>query len=75
MYVSNAASFCRGLNHTQWAKSPKKKSEGVCFVNSTLKMLCHVVKNTLLQSAFSAIERKSLDKIINRFELVLSSFN
>jgi len=35
---------------TQWANWPKKKqSEGV------LKIQCHVVKNTLLHTVFSAI--------------------
>jgi len=42
----------------QSAKSPKKQSEvNVFFVNSALKMQCHVVKNTLLQTAFSVILR------------------
>jgi len=40
---------------TQSAKLPKKQSKGV-FVNSALKIQCHVVKKkTLLQTAFSAI--------------------
>jgi len=39
--------FIRGLpSYNQWAKSPKKQSEGVRFC---------IVKNTLLQTAFSAI--------------------
>jgi len=37
---------------TQWAKSPKRQSEGV---HSALKLQCHIVKNTLLHTAFSAI--------------------
>jgi len=36
---------------TQWAKSPKKQFEGV----SALKIQCHIIKNTLLQTAFSTI--------------------
>jgi len=32
-----------------------KQSEECVFVNSALKIPCHVVKNTLLQTAFSAI--------------------
>jgi len=35
----------------QWAKSPKKRSEGVRFINSVLKIQCHIVKNTLLDFA------------------------
>jgi len=33
------------VNRTQWAKSPKNQSEGVFFVNSALKIQCHIVKN------------------------------
>jgi len=33
----------------------KKQSEGVRFVNSVLKLQCHIVKNALLQTVFSAI--------------------
>jgi len=33
----------------EWAKSPKKQSD------SALKIQCHIVKNTLPQTAFSAI--------------------
>jgi len=42
---------------SQWAKSPKNSlKEEYIFVNSALKIQCHhVVKNTLLQTAFSAI--------------------
>jgi len=41
---------------TQWAKSPKKQCEGVrFFVSSVLKIRCHIIKNTLLQTASSAI--------------------
>jgi len=29
---------------TQWAKSPKKQSEGVLFVNSALKIQCLLLK-------------------------------
>jgi len=36
-------------------KITKKQSEGVRFVNSALKIQCHVVKKTILQTAFSAI--------------------
>jgi len=43
------------ISFFQWAKSPKKRSEGVCFVNSALKIACHIVENTLLQAAFLAI--------------------
>jgi len=32
--------------YTQWVKSPKKQS-----VNSALKIPCHIVKNSLLQTA------------------------
>jgi len=40
---------------SQWAKSPKK-TEGVrFFVNSAFKLQCHIVKNTVLQTAFLAI--------------------
>jgi len=41
----------RYYNIQQWAKSPKKKSEGVHFCLA-LKIQCHVVKNTLLQQLF-----------------------
>jgi len=34
---------------------PKKQSEGVFFANSALNIQRHIVKNTLLQTAFSAI--------------------
>jgi len=34
---------------TQWEKSPKKQSEGV----RALKLQCHIVKNTLLQTHFA----------------------
>jgi len=30
----------------------KKPSEGVCFVDSALKIQCYIVKNTLLRTAF-----------------------
>jgi len=44
------------LDLTQWAKSPKKQSERVRFCkNSTFKIQRHVVKNSLLQTAFLAI--------------------
>jgi len=43
------------VQFTQWEKSPIKQFEGVCFVNSALKIPCHIVKNTLLQTAFLAI--------------------
>jgi len=36
-------------------KNRQKKKKECVFVNSALKMHCHVVKNTLLQTAFSAI--------------------
>jgi len=36
-------------------KMPKKQSEGVFFANSALNIQRHIVKNTLLQTAFSAI--------------------
>jgi len=39
----------------QWAKSPKKSLKECVFVNSSLKLHCHFVKNTLIQTAFSAI--------------------
>jgi len=35
----------------QWAKSPKHILKKCVFVNSSLKILCHVVKNALLQIA------------------------
>jgi len=39
---------------TQWEKSPKRQSEGDRFyyVNSALKIQCHVVKNTLYRLIF-----------------------
>jgi len=38
---------------TQWAKSPRKTVwRSAFFVNSALEIRCHIVKNTLLQSAF-----------------------
>jgi len=45
----NEQSLCSevGKQLTQWAKSPNKQSEGV--------RICYCVKNTLLQTAFSAI--------------------
>jgi len=45
------------VTDSQWAKSPKNKTvrRGAFFVISALKIECHVVKNTLLQSAFSVI--------------------
>jgi len=57
---------------SQWAKSPKKQSEwSVIFVNSALNI--HVVKYTLLQTAFSAILSTALYIIQSRgcwFDLV-----
>jgi len=44
------------IYNSQWAKSLKIQSEGDTFlVNLALKIQCHVVKNTLLQTSFSAI--------------------
>jgi len=43
-------------DHSQWAKSPKKSSLKECaFDNSAAKIQCYIVKNTLLQTAFSAV--------------------
>jgi len=39
-------------NFSQWAKSPKDSLKECVFVNS---LQCHIVKNTLLQTAFSEI--------------------
>jgi len=43
----------------QWAKSPKKQSGRSAFLlirhSNYSAILCHIVKNTLLQNAFSAI--------------------
>jgi len=44
------------MGYTHWAKSPKQQSEGVLFfVNSAFKIQYQIVKNTLSQTAFSAI--------------------
>jgi len=45
------------LGISQWEKSPNKQLKECVFVNSALKIQCRVVKNTLLQAAFSAILR------------------
>jgi len=39
------------LGLTQWAKSPKK----TVWRSTFFKIQCHVAKNTILQTAFSAI--------------------
>jgi len=36
----------------------KIQSEGVCFINSAFKIPCHIVKNTLLQTAFHWVATK-----------------
>jgi len=43
------------IDDSQWAKSPKNSMKERVFVNSALKIQCHFVKNTLPQTAFSAI--------------------
>jgi len=51
---------------TQWAKLPRKQSEGARLcINSALKIQCHIVKNTHLQTAFSAILPTGKPKWIN----------
>jgi len=40
---------------SQWAKSLKNSLKEYIFINSALKMQCRVVKNTLVQTAFSVI--------------------
>jgi len=42
------------LDLTQWAKSPKNSRKRCDFVNSALKIQCHIAKNALLQTAFLA---------------------
>jgi len=40
----------------QWEKSPKKQSEGVrFFVNSALKIQCHIVKNMSVYVSFAVL--------------------
>jgi len=45
---------------SQWSKSPKNSLKE-CFVNSALKIQCHTVKNTLLETAFSVCLELSRD--------------
>jgi len=48
--------FIVGLNESNMLTEVKKNSLKECvFVNSALNIQCHVVENTLLQTAFSAI--------------------
>jgi len=39
---------------SQWVKLPKNSLNECAFVNSALKIQGHIVRNTLLQTAFSA---------------------
>jgi len=43
------------LSYTQWEKWQKTVWKSVFFVNLVLKLQCHIAKNTLLRTAFSAI--------------------
>jgi len=46
-------SFFAKTELAHWAKSPKKQSEGVrFFVDSALKIQCHIVKKTLPLTVF-----------------------
>jgi len=62
--------FCNDdIVTSQWTESPKNNLKECVYVNSALKIQCHIDKNTFLQTAFSAILSTGID-FLNVFQRV-----